>query len=105
MSAFVCLIEVRLHIDDSGSLKQKRRQVRSIKDQIRQRFGAAVAEVDGQGTWQRATLLCALVGAAEVSSRGDELERFVESRFPEGCVFERDLWSLDDIRDWPTEPD
>ena len=104
MDAFVCLIEVRLHFNDSGSLKQKRKHVRSLKDQIRLRFGAAVAEVDGQGTWQRATLLCALVGAGEVSARADSLERFVEARFPEGCVFERDLWSLDDIRDWPVAP-
>jgi hypothetical protein len=40
-----------------------------------------------------------LVGGAEVRTRADELERFVESRCPEGCAFDRDLLTLDDLRD------
>ena len=98
MAAYVCLVEVRLHVADSGSLKSKRKVVRSIKDQVRQRFGASVAEIDGHDTWQRTTLLCALVGGAEVSSRADELEHFVEARCPGGCGFDRDLLTLNDVR-------
>jgi uncharacterized protein YlxP (DUF503 family) len=97
--AYVCLVEVRLHINDSGSLKSKRKTLSSLKTQLRQRFGAAVAEIDGHDTWQRSTLLCALVGGPEVGSRADELERFVEARCPEGCGFDRDLLSLTDVRD------
>jgi uncharacterized protein YlxP (DUF503 family) len=99
VTAYVCLVEVRLHLNDSGSLKSKRKTVSSLKAQLRQRFGAAVAEVDGHDTWQRSTLLCALVGGAEVGARADELERFVEARCPEGCGFDRDLVSLKDLRD------
>lgn len=99
MDAFICLVEIRLHVNESGSLKTKRKYVRSIAEQLRQRFGAAVAEVDGHQTWQRATLLCALVGDGEISTRADKLERFVQSRLPDGCSFERDLRSLADIRD------
>jgi uncharacterized protein len=98
MAAYVCLVEARLHVNDSGSLKSKRKVVRSLKDQVRQRFGASVAEIDGHDTWQRSTLLFALVGGAEVEARADELERFVHSRCPEGCAFERDLLTLADIR-------
>ena len=99
MSAYVCILEVRLHINESGSLKSKRKVVSSLKAQIKQRFGASVAEVGGQDTWQRSTIVCALVGgAADVGDRADGLERFVESRVPEGCSFERDLLSLEDIR-------
>jgi uncharacterized protein YlxP (DUF503 family) len=65
---------------------------------MRQRFGASVAEVDGQDTWQRSTLVCALVGGPEVRRRADDLERFVEARCPDGCSFERDLLSVADIR-------
>ena len=99
MSPYVCLVEVRLHLNESGSLKQKRKLVSSLKAQVRQRFGAAVAEVDGHETWQRATLLCALVGGSEVRARADELERFVEARCPDGCAFDRDLFTLADLRD------
>ena len=99
MDAFVCIVEIRLHVNESRSLKTKRKHVRSISEQLRRRFGAAVAEVGGQGTWQRATLLCALVGGSEVSARADKLERFVEARLPDGCTFERDLRSLSDLRE------
>jgi hypothetical protein len=39
------------------------------------------------------------VGDGEVSDRADGLVRFVESRCPDGCSVERDLFSLRDIRD------
>ena len=98
MTAYVCILEIRLHVNDSGSLKSKRKVVRSLKDQIRQRFGASVAEIGGHDTWQRSVLLCALVGGAETTARADELERFVEARCPDGCGFSRELLSLDDLR-------
>jgi uncharacterized protein YlxP (DUF503 family) len=99
VSAFVELIEIRLHFGEVHDLKGKRKLVKSLKDGIRQRFGASVAEIDGHDKWQRSTLLCALVGDGEVSDRADGLIRFVESRVPEGFSFERDLLSLRDIRD------
>lgn len=98
MSAYVCLIEIHLHVGDSHDLKEKRKLLHSLKAGLRQRFGAAVSETEGHDTWQRSTLLCALVGDSEVSARADQLCRWVESRVPEGCAFERDLRTLDDIR-------
>ena len=94
MRAYVCVVEVRLHLNDSHDLKGKRKVLHSLKAQLRQRFGASVAEVDGHDTWQRTTLVCALVGGGEVGRRADDLE----TRCPEGCAFERDLLSLNDIR-------
>ena len=99
MSAFVCLVELHLHYGQSHDLKNKRKELQSLKTQLRQRFGASVAEVDGQDKWQRATLLCALVGGRDVEDRAAALERFAESRCPDGCSVERDLLSLRDIRD------
>ena len=98
MAAFICVIEVRLHLNDSHDLKGKRKTIHSLKAQLRKRFGASVAEIDGHDTWQRTTLLCALVGDGDVAARADQLERFVEARCPDGCAFERDLLSLGDIR-------
>jgi uncharacterized protein YlxP (DUF503 family) len=98
--AFVCLIEVRLHVADSDSLKSKRKVVRSIKDSLRRRLGAAVAEIDGHDTWQRSTLLCALVGRErrELDERADRLERMVRERAGDEVGFDRDLRSLEDLR-------
>lgn len=98
MSPFVELIEIHLHFGEVQDLKGKRKLVKSLKDSIRRRFGAAVAEIDGHDKWQRSTLLCALVGDGGVSDRADGLVRFVESRCPDGCSVERDLLSLRDIR-------
>jgi uncharacterized protein YlxP (DUF503 family) len=99
MTAYVCVIEIRLHLNHSHDLKAKRKVLHSLKAQLRQRFGVSVAEVDGQDTWQRATLVCALVGGSEVHQRADEVERFVIGRCPEGCNFQRDLLTLSDLRD------
>ena len=98
MSAFVHLTEVRLHFGDSHDLKGKRKELKSLKDQLRRRFGAAVSEIDGHDTWQRTTLLCALVGDGDVRTRAEAHERFIESRCPDGCSFDRDLLSLEDLR-------
>ena len=99
MGAFVEIIEIHLHFGEVQDRKGKRKLVKSLKDSLRQRFGASVAEIEGHDKWQRSTLLCAIVGDGEVSDRADGLIRFVESRVPDGCSFERDLLSLRDIRD------
>jgi uncharacterized protein YlxP (DUF503 family) len=98
MSSFICLVELRLYYGQSHDLKAKRKELQSLKVQLRQRFGASVAEVDGQDKWQRATLLCALVGGREVEDRAAALERFAESRCPDGCSAEHDLLSIEDVR-------
>jgi uncharacterized protein YlxP (DUF503 family) len=98
VSTYVCVIEARLHFGQSQDLKGKRKQLHSLKTQLRQRFGASVAETGGHDTWQRSTLVCALVGDGAIGARADELQRFIESRCPDGCSFERDLLTLEDIR-------
>ena len=58
---FVGIVRIELHIPASQSLKDKRTVVRSLKDRIRDRVHAAVAEVDHQDLWQRAALGVAVV--------------------------------------------
>jgi uncharacterized protein len=96
---FVCLIEARLHFGESHDLKGKRKELKSLKEGLRRRFGAAVAETEGHDTWQRTTLLIALVGDGAVGDRADEVQRFIESRCPDGAAFDRTLRTLEDIRD------
>ena len=67
---FVGIVRIELHIPGVSSLKAKRSVVRSLKERIRSRVRAAVAEVDHQDLWQRAAL-----GVAVVSGeRGQVLE-------------------------------
>jgi hypothetical protein len=59
MTVGSCKIELR--IPDSGSLKDKRRIVKSLKDRLQGRFNIGIAEVDRLDEWQRATLGIAAV--------------------------------------------
>lgn len=52
----VGVLTVTLFLGESGSLKDKRRVVKSIVDTTRRQFNVAIAEVDDQDLWQRATL-------------------------------------------------
>jgi len=59
MTVGSCKIELR--IPDSGSLKDKRRIVKGLKDRLQARFNIGIAEVDRLDDWQRATLGIAAV--------------------------------------------
>ena len=60
-SGWVGILTVELHFPEAHSLKEKRMSVRSAKEQLRNRFGAAVAEVDHHEVWQRTRLTVAVV--------------------------------------------
>jgi uncharacterized protein len=71
---FVGIVRIELHIPASRSLKDKRSVVHGLKERIRQRVHAAVAEVDHQDLWQRASL-----GVAVVSSESHHLDELLQS--------------------------
>jgi uncharacterized protein YlxP (DUF503 family) len=54
-------MRVRIRIVESASLKDKRQLIRSLSQRIRNKFQAAVAEVDDNDEWQLATLGIAVV--------------------------------------------
>jgi uncharacterized protein YlxP (DUF503 family) len=60
---------VEIHVHDSQSLKAKRGVVRSIAGRLSNRFNVSVAEVGGQGTWQRAVIGLSMTGSEEVPLR------------------------------------
>ena len=80
---------VELLIHGSQSLKAKRGVVRSISQRVRNRFNVSVAEVGGQGTWQRAVLGISTSGAEAALVRR-VLERSVE--FIEALQLAEVLW-------------
>jgi uncharacterized protein len=60
-AGYVGILSVELHFPEAGSLKGKRKFVKSAKAQLQNRFGAAVAEVDHHELWQRSRLTVACV--------------------------------------------
>jgi uncharacterized protein YlxP (DUF503 family) len=60
-SVIVGVLRLTLLIPESGSLKGKRRVLRSLKDRLRSQFNVSVAETGSHDLWQRAEVGVALV--------------------------------------------
>ncbi len=71
---FVGVVRFELHLPAATSLKDKRTIVRGLKERIRQRVQASVAEVEHQDLWQRAAL-----GVAVVSGEGRQVGEMLQS--------------------------
>jgi len=68
--ANLCVVSIELLIPMSHSLKDKRKQIKSLKDKIKARFNASVAEIDYLDDWQRAVL-----GVSMISNDKNFLEK------------------------------
>src|SRR5437870_12137553 len=97
-SGYVGILTVELHFPEAGSLKGKRKFVKSAKAQLQNRFGASVAEVDHHELWQRARLTVACVAREhrEAERLLDEAERYLVGQEWEVSRFERRLIDPDD---------
>ncbi len=69
----VAALRVELRIRGAQSLKEKRHIVKSVISQLGSSFGVAVAEVDDQEKWQKATL-----GIAAVAPQASQLTRILQ---------------------------
>ncbi|MGB9552765.1 MAG: DUF503 domain-containing protein [bacterium] len=56
--------EIEILIPASNSLKSKRHVLAPILIKLKQTFNVSICEVEGQNTWQRATLQLAIVGTS-----------------------------------------
>src|SRR3954465_2854008 len=71
VSGFVAILVAELHFPEAGSLKGKRKYVKSAKAHLQNRFGASVAEVAHHELWQRCALTAAF--AAREAREAEEL--------------------------------
>jgi hypothetical protein len=78
---FVGIVRIELHLPGAASLKDKRSVVRALKERIRHRVQAAVAEVDHQDLWQRAALGVSVISGErrQVGEMLQSVRRLVES--------------------------
>lgn len=66
--------ELRFHIPDARSLKEKRQVCRSLVDSAKRKFNAAIAEVDSQDAHQLLT-----IGVTVVSGEGHHAREQLEA--------------------------
>lgn len=91
---FISLLIIELRIPWARSLKDKRSAVRGLKDRLRSRFSASVAELDSDDKWQRAVIAVCIL---------DSDKRRVESemgRVRQLCEEARDLQVVDMRQQW-----
>jgi uncharacterized protein YlxP (DUF503 family) len=95
-SGYVGILSVELHFPEAGSLKGKRKYVKSAKAQLQNRFGVSVAEVDHHDLWQRArlTLSCATREYREAEQLLDDAERYLSGQDFELVRSDRDVVSV-----------
>jgi uncharacterized protein YlxP (DUF503 family) len=94
---YVGILSVELHFPEAGSLKGKRKYVKSAKAQLQNRFGASVAEVDHHELWQRSrlTLSCVAREHREAEALLADAERYLNGQEYEVVRAERDIVALD----------
>jgi uncharacterized protein YlxP (DUF503 family) len=97
-AGYVGILSVELHFPAAGSLKGKRKYVKSAKAQLQQRFGASVAEVDHHDLWQRSrlTLSCVARDHNELQELLASAERYLGAQEWELVAVEREVVSLND---------
>ncbi len=97
-AGYVGILSAELHFPESGSLKGKRKFVKSVKAQLQQRFGASVAEVDHHELWQRSRITASCVAREyrEVEHLLDDAERFLHGQEFECTHVDRQVVTLDE---------
>jgi hypothetical protein len=70
----VAALRLELRIRDAHSLKEKRHVIKGLSSHLARTFNVAVAEVDHQDLWNRATL-----GVAVVAPDASQLDRILHS--------------------------
>ena len=80
MSAVVCALRIELALFESASLKDKRAVVRRVRDRVRNKFNAAVAEVGDLDDPAAASLVFVTVSNSEAHSHAaaQSIGRFIE---------------------------
>ena len=97
-AGYVGILAVELHFPEAGSLKGKRKYVKSAKAQLQQRFAATVAEVDHHDLWQRSRLVmsCAAREMRELHALLDDADRWLHGQEWIVARIERRIVTLDD---------
>ena len=92
----VIAVQITLYAPGSQSLKDKRRIVRSLIDQTRQRFNVSIAEVDAMDLHQRLVIGVACVSNSlrHAQTEMDAVIRFLETQAEQAGA---EILSVEDV--------
>lgn len=85
----ISLLQIELRIPESRSLKSKRMVIKSIKDQVRNRFNVSISEIDNQDIWNSAIFGIAHIGTDQkfASKVLNEVVSFIQ-QFPQAILID-----------------
>ena len=74
-------LRIEMHLADAFSLKDKRKILSMIKDRVKNKFNASIAEVDEMDKWQKAVIGVSVVSndKKHLYSYMDKIVDFLES--------------------------
>ena len=80
---FVGISQFELFIPESGSLKEKRFIIKSIKERLKNKFNISVAEVGHMDKWQKTAIGIAVVANEKrfIDETLSKVYRFIENDF------------------------
>jgi uncharacterized protein YlxP (DUF503 family) len=80
----VSLLRMVVDLPGSGSLKEKRRVISSLKERMQHKYHIAVAEVGRNDAWQVGEIGCATVSNSRAHGEAvmQSVIRYAESTFP-----------------------
>ena len=61
-TAHIGILSLELYLPSSGSLKSKRRVLKSLKDRVRSQFNVSIAEIGELDKWQKAVIGICVIG-------------------------------------------
>ncbi len=75
------VLTFEIFIPASQSLKEKRFVLKSLKDRLKNKFNASVAEIEFQDKWQRAAIGVAVIGNAQahVEQSLQQIFKFIDN--------------------------
>ncbi len=75
----VLLMVVDIHILNAGSLKEKRRILNSIKDNLRNKFNISISEIDYHDLWQRSKIGLVRINRNNTTQPFDRMLNYLRS--------------------------
>jgi uncharacterized protein YlxP (DUF503 family) len=80
MIPWLCVAVFSIEIHGAGSLKDRRRVVRSLLDKLHRRFNASCADLGPEDSWSRADIAVSCAGSSyqEIETRAAKIRSFAE---------------------------